>query len=103
NLVAGTTQTLAWEDFENIDPAFNDAKVAYAYTVDSVTANTVEVSVADLALAHADGVNRAFSATPAVFTYPVIPVNGSSHVLKLNLIESPITTGSGANAVRWAR
>ncbi|MGH2624291.1 MAG: hypothetical protein ACRDE7_11540, partial [Sphingobacterium sp.] len=103
NLVAGTTQTLAWEDFENIDPAFNDAKVAYAYTVDSVTANTVEVSVADLALTHADGNNRAFSATPAIFSYPVTPVNGSSHVLKLNLIESPIVTGTGTTEVQWAR
>jgi len=103
NLQAGT-QTIDFADFENIDPAYSDAKVAYVYTVASETANTVGVSIGGLTVAHADGVDRVFPATPVAFApIAVTPVNGSTHALTYNLIESPIVTGSGATAVRWAR
>ena len=99
-----STQTLDFEDFENIDPAYADAKVAYVYTVAAETANNVSVSVGGLTIAHADGADRVFPATPVAFTpIAVTPVNGSTHALTFNLIESTIATGTGANQVRWAR
>jgi len=103
NLQPGT-QTIDFSDFENIDPAYGDAKVAYAYTVASETANTVGVSIAGLTVTHADGVDRVFPATPVAFDpIAVTAVNGSTHALIYNLVESPIVTGTGATAVRWAR
>ncbi|MVZ65748.1 hypothetical protein GQF61_07745 [Sphingobacterium sp. DK4209] len=108
------TQTINWASFSNVETGFNDRKVAYAYTVDSTTANSVSVSVASLQLAHAaDGVagetavTRTFSATPVNFSaVSVTPQIGKTHRILYNLVESALSTVTNSNSgqpVRWSR
>src|SRR5690606_16041044 len=64
---ANYTPTLSYLDFENVDPAFNDAKIAYVYTA-STAEQTFSVSVQNLTIQHADGnLARTYFATAAPF------------------------------------
>ena len=102
--LTNSTQTIDWSSFEDVDPQFQDRKIAYAYTVDSSASNNVVVAVSNLGITHADGNSRTFSATPTNFTFTGIQAGiGMSQRLLLNLIESPLTVTQGGTTVRWAR
>jgi len=98
------TQTIAWSDFQDLETGRADRKVAYAFTVDSLSTNNVTVSIGGLQLKHVDGNTRNFSATAVAFApVSVTPVIGNNHRLLFNLIESPLRLTQGGTEVRWAR
>ncbi len=101
---ANYTPTLSYLDFENVDPAFNDAKIAYVYTA-STAEQTFSVSVQNLTIQHADGnLARTYFATAAPFASTITPELGMNHHVLLNVVESPLTTNYGGNnQVKWAR
>ncbi|QQD15530.1 hypothetical protein [Sphingobacterium sp. UDSM-2020] len=96
------TPTINWNSFTNIDPAFSDAKIAYAYTAGTSALNGINVSASNLTITHSDGINRTFGATTAIsIPFNLSPELGKSHRLLANIVESPLTaTGS---TVKWAR
>lgn len=96
------TPTINWASFTNIDPSYSDAKIAYVYTAGTDALSNIEVSAANLAITHSDGVNRTFGASAAIkVPFNLTPALGQSHRLLANIVESPLTaTGS---TVKWAR
>lgn len=98
------TPNLTYADFENVDPAYNDQKIAYVYTA-PVAAQGVQLTVQNLAISHADGnVARTFFSTAATLpAVNVTPVAGQSHRLLFNVVESPLTTNYSGRTVRWGR
>jgi len=111
NLLDGTvtagqsfTPTLSYADFKNVDPQYNDSKIAYVYTASTAAQNAISVTLQNLSINHVDGgLARNYFASATNFNFSVTPQLGNSHHLLLNLVESPLVTGSGANAVRWSR
>ncbi|MGJ1411643.1 fimbrillin family protein [Sphingobacterium thalpophilum] len=96
--------TLSYADFVNIDPAHNDAKIAYVYTASTAEQNAIKVTLQNLNINHVDGnVPRTYFANATEFGFQVTPELGKSHRLLLNVIESPLVTGTGTSAVRWSR
>ncbi|MGE8241629.1 MAG: hypothetical protein ACN6PD_02895, partial [Sphingobacterium sp.] len=96
------TPTINWSSFTNIDPAYSDAKIAYAYTAGTSTLNNIVVSVSNLAVTHVDNVNRTFGSTaPINISFNITPELGKSHRLLANIVESPLT--SSLNSTKWAR
>lgn len=97
------TQTLDYSNFVDVDPLYQDRKIAYAYTAEATPMTDLTVTITDLELQLDDNSVRSFasllSANPSVFTFNVTPVIGTSYKAIVNLIESPLTVGS----VRWAR
>lgn len=108
-LTAGTTTpaTLSYADFENVDPAYNDQKIAYLYTAPLSSAQNFTVSVQGLTIAHADGgLSRTYFAnpnSPGTFSFNITPAAGQSHHALLNIVESPLTTNHEGVSVQWAR
>ncbi|MDR2274049.1 MAG: hypothetical protein LBF27_24295 [Sphingobacterium sp.] len=99
DLVAADME-IPFANFGDIDPAYQDAKIAYAYTADAAAvAGGIKVAVSNLALRIDDNTIRQFSTTPVNFAFNVTPTLGNSHRLLVNLIESPLTI----DGVRWAR
>ena len=97
------TPTINWNSFTNIDPTYSDAKIAYAYTAGTTALSNVVMSVSNLAITHADNVNRTFGSTAPIniaFT-SVTPELGKSHRLLANIVESAIT--STGSTVKWSR
>lgn len=102
--LTNSNQVINWSSFSDVDPLFQDRKIAYVYTVDSTSSNNVVVSVSNLGVNHADGNTRNFSATPVNFVFNSIQADiGSSQRLLLNLVESPLTVTQGGVTVHWAR
>lgn len=98
------TPTLSYADFKNIDPAHNDAKIAYVYTASTAAQSAIKVTLQNLNINHVDGnVPRTYFANATEFGFEVTPELGKSHRLLLNVIESPLVTGTGASAVQWSR
>ncbi|KKO91186.1 hypothetical protein AAW12_11745 [Sphingobacterium sp. Ag1] len=97
------TPTVNWSSFTNIDPAYSDAKIVYAYTAGTTAINNIGVSVSNLAITHRDNnTARTYgSATPINMTFSVTPELGKSHRLLANIVESTLT--SSRNTVKWAR
>lgn len=96
------TPTINWASFTNIDPAFSDAKIAYAYTASTAALSNIVMSVSNLAITHADGVNRTYgSVNPINIGFNVTPVLGNNHRLLANIVESPLVSAN--NATKWAR
>jgi len=105
DITAGATftPTLSYADFENVDPAFNDAKIAYVYTASTADQN-IAVAVQNLEIEHADGsLARTYFATTATFNSTITPELGKNHHVLLNVVESPLTTNYGGNEVKWGR
>lgn len=99
NLISAD-QEIAFSSFADIDPAYQDAKIAYVYTADpAAVSGGIKVNVSNLALKIDDNSTRQFSSTPANFAFNITPVLGNSHRLLVNLLESPLTV----DGVRWAR
>ena len=99
NLVSAD-QEIAFSSFANIDPAYQDAKIAFVYTADpAAVSGGIKVNVSNLALKIDDGSTRQFSSTPVNFAFNITPTLGNSHRLLVNLLESPLTV----EGVRWAR
>ena len=98
-------QTIDYSSFVNVDPSYNDAKIAYIYTANNAQSE-VKVAVSNLAIRLDDGNPRNFTQT-ANFTFPITPVMGKSYRLLANLIESPLTitnTLLGTTyTTQWAR
>ncbi len=95
---------LTYADFKNIDPAHNDAKIAYVYTASTAAQSAIKVTLQNLNINHVDGnVPRTYFANATEFGFEVTPELGKSHRLLLNVIESPLVTGTGTSAVRWSR
>lgn len=91
---------IPFANFTDIDPLYQDAKIAYTYTADPVAVpGGIKVNVSNLALRIDDNSIRQFSATPVNFAFNITPVLGNSHHLLVNLIESPLTI----EGTRWAR
>lgn len=94
---------LTFDDFENVDPAYDDAKIAYVYTASAAEQN-VTVTLQNLTITHVDGgLSRTYFDSPANFTSNITPEAGKNHHLLLNVVESPLTVGTGASAVKWSR
>lgn len=99
-----STQTYSFSSFTNVVQDSADVKRISIYTVDSVNANNVTVSVAGLNLTHADGEVRQFSNTAVTFpAVSVTPVIGSKNNVLFDLVESPLTVTYNGSTVRWAR
>ncbi|RKE57102.1 hypothetical protein [Sphingobacterium detergens] len=99
DLVAADLE-IPFATFTDIDLAYQDAKIAYAYTADpAAVSGGIKVAVSNLALKIDNGTTRQFSATPVNFVFNVTPSLGNSQRLLVNLIESPLTI----DGVRWAR
>ncbi|MGO1672275.1 MAG: fimbrillin family protein, partial [Sphingobacterium sp.] len=105
-VTAGETSspTLEYADFENVDPDYDDAKIAYVYTA-AAEAQDLTVTVQNLVIAHADGglARTYFESTPASFNTNITPELGKSHHVALNLVESALTTNYNGNTVEWGR
>ncbi|MFD1771597.1 fimbrillin family protein [Sphingobacterium suaedae] len=99
------TATIDYSSFADVEPQFQDAKIAYAYTASPAQLTGVQVGVSSLSVQHRDNrdelVTRNFSATPVNFSFNVTPELGNSHRLLVNFVESPIT--AVGSTVRWAR
>ncbi|MGJ1436949.1 hypothetical protein [Sphingobacterium siyangense] len=95
--------TINFSSFTNIDPAYSDAKIVYAYTAGTTAINNIGVSVSNLAITHMDNNSaRTYgSVTPINMTFNVTPELGKSHRLLANIVESTLTT-PGSTA-KWAR
>lgn len=101
---ASFTPTLTYANFSNVDPAFNDAKIAYVYTASTAAQNAINVQVQNLNISHVDGsVPRTYFSTASNFGFSVTPQLGDSHHLLLNVVESPLVTSYGGRTVRWGR
>lgn len=97
------TPNLTYDDFENVDPAFDDAKIAYVYTA-ATTAQNFAVKVQNLEIAHADGgLSRTYFAEEATFNSNITPEMGKSHHMQLNVVESALTTNYNSRTVSWGR
>ena len=111
NLMDGTvtpgaafTPTLSYADFVNVDPAYNDAKIAYVYTASTAAQTAIKVQLQNLNISHADGnVAREYFKNATDFNFQVTPEIGKSHHLLLNVVESPLTTNLESTTVKWAR
>lgn len=108
-ITAGDTYepTLTYADFENVDPEYDDAKIAYVYTIGTSALN-LTASLQDLTITHVDNVdgvvNRVyFAGSPASTNANVTPVAGMSHRVALNVVESGLTTNYNGNTVQWGR
>lgn len=98
------TPTLSYADFKNIDPLYNDAKIAYVYTASTAAQSAISVQLQNLTVNHVDGgLPRTYFASATGFNFSVTPELGKSHHLLLNVVESPLITGTGTNAVKWSR
>ncbi|MND69110.1 hypothetical protein D3C87_644380 [compost metagenome] len=98
------TPTLSYADFKNVDPLYNDAKIAYVYTASTAAQSAISVQLQNLTINHVDGgLARTYFTTASNFNFSVTPELGKSHHLLLNVVESPLTTGSGATAIKWSR
>lgn len=96
------TPTINWASFTNVDAAYSDAKIAYVYTAGTDALSNIEVSAANLAITHSDGVDRTFGASAAIkVPFNLTPVLGQSHRLLANIVESPLT--AQGSTVKWAR
>lgn len=97
------TPTINWDSFTNIDPAYSDAKITYAYTAGTAAINNIGMSVSNLAISHMDNnaVRTYGSSTPITLTFNVTPELGKSHRLLANIVESTLST-PGSTA-KWAR
>src|SRR5690606_7514610 len=85
---SGSPLTLTYADFENVDPAYDDAKIAYVYTAGTAQ-QTIDVSVQGLDISHADGnLARTYFADGATMQTNVTPEMGKSHHILLNVAES---------------
>jgi hypothetical protein len=101
---ASYVPTLTYANFTNVDPAFNDAKIAYVYTASTAAQSAINVQVQNLGISHVDGsVARTYFATASNFGFSVTPQLGNSHHLLLNVVESPLVTSLGGRTVRWGR
>ncbi len=98
------TPTLSYADFKNIDPLYNDAKIAYVYTASTAAQSAIAVQLQNLTINHADGgVARTYFTTASNFNFSVTPELGKSHHLLLNVIESPLVTNYNGREVKWGR
>ncbi|WP_324758183.1 fimbrillin family protein [Sphingobacterium thalpophilum] len=98
------TPTLSYADFVNIDPAHNDAKIAYVYTASTAAQSAIKVTLQNLNINHVDGnVPRTYFANATEFGFQVTPELGKSHRLLLNVIESPLETNFNGRQVKWGR
>ncbi|MFZ4261158.1 hypothetical protein ACFRAE_03895 [Sphingobacterium sp. HJSM2_6] len=101
--LTNVTPTIAYSDFVDVDPLYQDAKIAYVYTAGTTATGNFTVTLRGLDLTLDDGNPRSFNtlltATPSVFTYNITPQIGNTHRALANLIESPLTL----EGVRWAR
>ena len=101
--LTNVTPTIAYSDFVDVDPLYQDAKIAYVYTAGTTATGNFTVTLRGLDLTLDDGNPRSFNtlltATPSVFTYNITPQIGNTHRALANLIESPLSVGT----VRWAR
>ncbi|QRY58273.1 hypothetical protein [Sphingobacterium siyangense] len=97
--------SLSLSDFTNVTPGFADDKIAYIYTAGTDQLTGVSVSLSNVAIKHSDNVDRTFGSTTAItISYGnITPALGHSRVLLANVVESPLTVGSGASAVKFAR
>lgn len=113
NLLDGTitagasySPALTYADFQNVDPNFDDAKIAYVFTAAETQQNIV-VSVQGLTVAHVDNIgsttNRTYFANGATFNSGITPEIGKSSHILMNVIESPLVTTYNGNTVGWAR
>ncbi|WP_288811800.1 MULTISPECIES: fimbrillin family protein [unclassified Sphingobacterium] len=105
-VTAGATfaPTLSYADFKNVDPLYNDSKIAYVYTASVATQNAIQVSLKDLDISHVDGsLARRYFTTATNFNFTVSPELGKSHHLLLNVVESPLVTNYGGRQVKWGR
>ena len=98
-----STATLEYADFKNVDPNYDDAKIAYVYTA-ATEQQDLTVTIQNLTITHADGnVSREYFANATPLPTSVTPELGKSHHVALNVVESALTTGTGASAVNWGR
>ncbi|MGB3063234.1 fimbrillin family protein [Sphingobacterium thalpophilum] len=98
------TPSLSYTDFENIDPAHDDAKIAYLYTASSTAQSAVKVRLQNLEINHVDGnVSRTYFSTATDFNFQITPELGKSHRLLLNVVESPLVTNYNGRQVKWGR
>ena len=92
--------TLTYEDFQNVDPAYDDVKIAYLYTA-AENNQSLDVSVQGLEVSHVDGgVSRTYFQDGATFETDVTPEAGKNHLVQLNVVESAIGSAGG---VSWGR
>ncbi len=93
----------------DIDPNFKDRKIAYIYTAPIAQNQTFTVNVKNVGITHVDAVggqvNRTYYTSTAGgnFTFTAPTEAGKSYHIKLDVVESPLVTGTGAAAVKWAR
>ncbi|TYR36975.1 fimbrillin family protein [Sphingobacterium phlebotomi] len=96
---------LTYADFENVDPSYDDAKIAYVYTA-ATDALNLELTVAapGLTIEHADGgLTRTYFAGGATVNSSVTPEMGKSHHVLFNVVESALTTNYDSHEVKWGR
>lgn len=94
--------SLTFESFENIDPNYDDAKIAYLYTAANDNQDLI-VSVQGLQIRHVDDVDgpvsRTYFADGSNFETTITPESGNSHHILLNVVESALTN----EGVQWGR
>lgn len=98
--------SLTFDSFENIDPDYDDAKIAYLYTAANDDQDLV-ISIQGLTIDHVDDVDgtvsRTYFANGADFETTVAPEAGKNHHILLNVVESALTTNYDGNTVKWGR
>ena len=97
-----TTYTPTALNFENVDPNYDDAKIAYVYTAATDNLDlTIEVANGGLAISHVDGeLPRTYFEAGANFVTSITPELGMNHHVLLNVVESALETAGG---VQWGR
>lgn len=115
NLLSGiltpsqSTTDISVLNLEDIDPNYQDRKIAYIYTAPIAQNQTFTVNVKNVGITHVDAVggstSRTFytSAAGGNFTFTTPTDAGKSYHIKLDVVESPLVTGTGTAAVKWAR
>src|SRR5690606_8640389 len=89
---------LSYADFENVDPNYDDAKIAYVYTASTTDTLNLQLSVAapGLTISHADGgLLRTYFAGGATVSSSIMPEMGKSHHVLFNVVESALTGPGG--------
>lgn len=96
---------LSYADFENVDPNYDDAKIAYVYTAAGDELNLqLTIAAPGLTIEHADGgLTRTYFAGGANVSSNVTPEMGKNHHVLFNVVESALTTNYGGRTVRWGR
>lgn len=99
--IASSPVDIDFSDFTNIEPPFEDRKIAYIYTALENPINLiVSINALDVQLDNAaHRVFNSLTANPAEFNFTFTPQLGASYSAKIDFIESPLTV----NSRRWAR